>query len=131
MKTKTQGGLKVSVILLFAAGLVLVASAQWQVGEQVSPPFPSGNYYSMAHPGWPPLPLPPGEAPVYYLGTLPGRTNNAFAYDDRVLSSAGGSSAQSTDDWPPLPGDGTTGSGGGGETNAPMGAPFDYGTSWR
>jgi hypothetical protein len=130
MKTKTQGGLKVSVILLFVAGFVLGASAQWQIGDQVSPPWPRGEYFSMRlGPNGPPLPLPPGNVPVYYLGTVPGSTNNAFAYDDRTLSSDGQSSAQNAESGPPLPGDGTTGSGGGGETNTPMGGTLNIGSS--
>ena len=80
MKTRVRGGLKVSVILLFVAGFVLGARAQWQIGEQVSPPWPRGEYFSMRlAPNGPPLPFPPGDVPVYYLGTVPGSTNNAFA----------------------------------------------------
>src|SRR5208283_1923987 len=129
MKARTHSGLKVSLILLFAAGLVLGARAQWGIGDQMSPPWPRGVYFSMRlGPSAPSLPFPPGDVAVYYFGTIPGSTNNGFVYDDRQVSSAGRSSAQSTEDGPPVPGDGT-GSGWGSETNMPMGGSIDIGTN--
>ena len=129
MKTKTQGGLKVSLIFLFVAGVGPGAVAQWQIGQQVSSPPAVGNYFSMRlGAGAPPLPLLPCDVPVYCLGTIPGTTNNAFAYDDRLLSAAGRSSTQAAADVPPVPGDGN-GGGGGGDTNAPTGTLYNYGTN--
>ena len=117
------------LILFLAIGLGSGAGAQWQIGEQVFSPPAFGNYYSMLHGAdWPPLPNLPYDVPVYYLGTIPGTTNLAFAYDDRLLSAAGQSNMQSTEGVPPVPGD-DNGTGGGSETNAPMGTPFDYGTN--
>jgi hypothetical protein len=80
MKTSIQGGLKVILILLFVVAFVLGAAAQWQIGEQLLLPPPPGNYYSMLHGSeWPPLPVLPCDVPVYFLGTIPGTTNLAFA----------------------------------------------------
>jgi hypothetical protein len=129
MKTSIQRGREAILILLFVVAFGLRAAAQWQVGEQVLSPPPRGNYYSMrlgAH--GPPLPFLPCNVPVYYLGTILGTTNHAFAYDDRDLSSAGRSGTQMTQDGPPLPGPGN-GGGGGGSTNGPPPQGYDYGTN--
>ena len=131
MKTRIQRGWKVILIVLLAGGLGLSAAAQWQIGEQVFPPLPRGSFYSMrlgTH--GPPLPFCPSDVPVYFLGTIPGTTNLAFAYDDRDLWPAGRSGRQVTQDAPPLPGPGNDG-GEGGNTNAPPPTPqgYDYGTN--
>ena len=129
MKTRTQGGRKAILIFLFAAGFVFSAAAQWQEGQQVLSPPPAGEYFSMRHgEAWPPLPFVPYDVPVYFVGPIPGTTNYAFAYDDREVSLGGQSNMQSLEGAPPVPG-GDDENGGGGETNAPWGAPFDCGTN--
>ena len=130
MHLTIQRGFKVTLTVLFVAGFSLGALAQWQVGEQVfSPPF-FGHYFSLSHDeGWPPLPFLPYDVPVYFLGPMPGTTNLAFAYDDRLLSRNGQASSQSNEDPPPVPG-GDNGGGPGGNTNAPPPSlPFDCGTN--
>ena len=60
---------------------------------------------------------------------MPGTTNLAFAYDDRLLSRNGQASSESDEDPPPVPG-GDAGGGSGGDTNAPPPSlPFDCGTN--
>jgi len=119
MQTRIEGGRKAILILLFGTGLALSALAQWQIGEQLFPPFRPGNYYPLTL-GLkaPPMPIPPGNVSVYYLGTIPGTTNNAFAYDDRALAQLASSSTQNGQDGPPIPGGGNDG-GSSNDTNAP------------
>ena len=131
MKTRIQGGRRARLILSLLSIVAFVpgACAQWPIGRQVLPPFPHrDNISPWARAEWPTLPFLPYDVPVYYLGTIPGTTNNAFAYDDRELSSAGRSRTQAADDGPPMPGD-DNGTNGVTETNAPTWTSYDIGTS--
>ena len=130
MKTRIQGGREAILILLFVAGFGHGVVAQWQIGEQVLSPPAFANYYSMGRgPDWPPLPFLPYDVPVYFLGTIAGTTNDAFAYDDRLLLSAEQASTQSTGNGL-LMQEEETGGGSDDDTNGPpVSYAFDYGTN--
>ena len=129
MRTKIQTVQKTLLAALFGASVTCLAAAQWQIGEQVLSPPPAGDYYSMFHgTDWLPLPFPLDDVPVYYLGTNPGMTNNAFAYDDRILWLNRQATTQSNQGPPAIPGD-NEGGGSGGDTNTPAGTPFNIGTN--
>src|SRR5438034_7056829 len=60
------------------------SAGQLPIGQRVDLPPLTGNYFSMQHTNWPPLPSLPFNVPVYSLGALPDGSVG-YAYDDRDI----------------------------------------------
>jgi len=97
---------------------------QYQVGDRVYSPPAFGNYFSMAHTNWPPLPfLISTNWPVYSLGTI--GENVGYAYDDRDSGTGLYGAMDDSGLMPPIPDDG----GGGTNSFEPDFTPLVFGSN--